>query len=354
MKRLFLLIFLLLNINVFAQQIQKKQYFTSSSHYEQRDQIILGTHFIQSEKKRVKLFLKSIKSMGISYIRIPLLWRQVELHPEQYNWSITDKIISMAVKHNFEVIFNLRAVSPWGSGNRQNNRQKKGYQKSSYPKNKDAYIQFLRTFIKRYRGKINFIQIENEPNAKSFWSGTFKEYLSLLKLSYQTIKKANPNMKVISAGLACGVSSPQMSKSNLSILKAQAESILKSKYFDIFDIHNYYPIQTQGTPYTINFKSYLNIYYQIFKELNIDPEVWLTEVGVPSETYTFPSRKQYQSSEERQYQDFKSIMSIAASREIKALFWIKIFDSKEWMFSHMGLITEQGNKKKAFRAIFSK
>ena len=57
----------------------------------------------------------------------------------------------------------------------------------------------------RYKGKIRAYQIWNEANLAREWDGkapNAKEYVDMLRLTYQAIKKADPNAVVINGGLS--------------------------------------------------------------------------------------------------------------------------------------------------------
>ena len=61
------------------------------------------------------------------------------------------------------------------------------------------------TLANRYRGQGVYYEIENEVNGEAFWKGTLEEYLELLRVGYYVIKKADPQAKVLSFAMGCGI-----------------------------------------------------------------------------------------------------------------------------------------------------
>ena len=75
---------------------------------------------------------------------------------------------------------------------------------SGPPDDLEDWTDFLEDFVERYKGKIQAYEIWNEPNLTREWGGppNAVAYVDLLRASYQTIKKFDPQALVISAGLS--------------------------------------------------------------------------------------------------------------------------------------------------------
>ena len=88
----------------------------------------------------------------------------------------------------------------------------------------------MREAVKRY-SFIRYWQVTNEPNFKAVPA----DFAKLQKITYEAIKEANPDAKVLIAGLAGNMDTASINDNSYeSVLKE-----LKGKYFDIFDIHFY-------------------------------------------------------------------------------------------------------------------
>ncbi|MEK6635383.1 MAG: hypothetical protein AABY38_03415, partial [Planctomycetota bacterium] len=163
---------------------------------------------------------------------------------------------------------------------------------------------------------------------------------------------ANSDIKVLAAGLACGASRPKAITYGIDDYMDMARQVVKSHSFDIFDIHNYFPIDTEGTPYPITFANLIDRINKILKEENANVPIWLSEMGIPGKTFKFPKGiKPYQSDEKRQSKDLTSLAKTSRDKGVKAIFWLKIFDSEEGLFSDMCLLYGNGKKKKAYNTL---
>jgi hypothetical protein len=108
-----------------------------------------------------------------------------------------------------------------------------------YPEDINAYKEFLRNAVNKYKDKVKYYQIENEPAGKRFWHDTPENYARLLKEAYLTIKEACPECKVVMAGATSGKFSSgdgDFYESVFKVLKADSDC-KETGCHDIFDLH---------------------------------------------------------------------------------------------------------------------
>ena len=74
----------------------------------------------------------------------------------------------------------------------------------SPPRNNADYADYVSAVVSRYKGKIRYFQIWNEPNLEGEWAGRPNpaEYTALLKAAYEAAHAANPDVVVLMAPLA--------------------------------------------------------------------------------------------------------------------------------------------------------
>jgi polysaccharide biosynthesis protein PslG len=72
------------------------------------------------------------------------------------------------------------------------------------PDNFDDYALFVQTFLKRYPGMVQSVEVWNEPNLSAEWDWQIDGavYRHLLAAAYITIKAVDPSIMVISGALA--------------------------------------------------------------------------------------------------------------------------------------------------------
>ena len=98
----------------------------------------------------------------------------------------------------------------------------------------DAYQSYLLKVVNRYKDTIKYWEVGNEADICFTSSPTWGEnYLNLLKTTYQTIKKLDPEAKIVSAGM-CGPSHPRSNKAQLVKWFSEGKD-----YVDIVAAHHY-------------------------------------------------------------------------------------------------------------------
>jgi hypothetical protein len=131
---------------------------------------------------------------------------------------------------------------------------------------------FVSEAVKAHRSTIYFWEVWNEPEGGYFRYGSPKEYLELLKRTYQVIKRENPQAKVV-IGIGSGY------QESFDYLK-ELLSLGAGEYFDVLGFH---PIARR--PYFIQekiIKDSIKRMKEIQSEYQNRWPLWITEIGQPS------------------------------------------------------------------------
>ena len=116
-------------------------------------------------------------------------------------WAKYDRIVALCQKYGLQIIARLDSPPVWA---RMPGDDVETYRKGP-PANNNDYGDFVAAVANRYKGKINYFQIWNEPNLIGEWGGhpiSPAEYTALLKVAHDRIKAAIPGAVIISAALA--------------------------------------------------------------------------------------------------------------------------------------------------------
>jgi hypothetical protein len=202
-------------------------------------------------------------------------------------------------------------------------------EKSFLPKNVTAYTRFVKAVVERYdgdgindmpglRAPIKYWQVDNEP------PHGLTDYAEFLKITYRTIKEADPEAKVIIGGVP---GMPPVStyleafdKFYLPILDELAKS--RETSFDIFDFHWYG--NASG-----DYRGIQDIYKKIKqkideRDLSPDCVCWMTEMGTYSgDPIPIPALGNFDypfQTEEQQASDLLKRYVFALSLGIKKVF----------------------------------
>ena len=134
---------------------------------------------------------------GIVWAKQQFSWEEIEKRKNQFDWDKSDQIVANFEKHNLQIIARLDRPPAWA-------RKDKNLA-SAPPDNLNDYGDFIDAFVRRYRGRIHFIQVWNEPNIFTEWGNRPVDpagYAALLQIAYTRAKAADPNIRILAAPLA--------------------------------------------------------------------------------------------------------------------------------------------------------
>lgn len=138
------------------------------------------------------------------------------------------------------------------------------------------YLAFLEQVAGTYGETIRWWQIENEVQVKHFWPRSTDDYQEVLEAAYHTIKSAEPDARILLAGLALDVA--QASRSGAygggGSLVDRAELVAETAgHWDAIDLHLYHTLES--VPERIAY------FRSILDALHSDAQIWVTEIGGP-------------------------------------------------------------------------
>ena len=154
--------------------------------------------------------LQMIADAGFHWIRQSFPWYDIEIHtkgdfedrrhePYRSAWDKYDNIVELAEQHGLAIIARLEAPPEWSRHD--------GTARGAFgpPDDIADYADYVSAVVERYRGRIRFYQIWNEPNIYPEWGNQPVDpvaYTELLCLAYARIKTADPQAVVISGAMA--------------------------------------------------------------------------------------------------------------------------------------------------------
>ncbi|HUY99201.1 MAG TPA: cellulase family glycosylhydrolase [Thermomicrobiaceae bacterium] len=251
---------------------------------------------------RVQQSLDMIAAGGFTYVRQMFAWNEIEPAKNSYvdpatgasTWTKYDRIVDEAVARHLEIIARLDEPPAWARAGQPNLAQF-----PVGPPNDDAdYARFVSTLVSRYRGKIHYIQIWNEPNLQGEWGGLPIDparFTQLLKAAYIAAKQADPSTTVIMPGLA---PTDQRGPTNLSdLLFLQGMYAAGAKpYFDIATVmvygYGYSPYDRRVEFTRDNFSRPIQTHDIMVANGDAGKPVWAAEYGwvsLPSDWTGDPS-----------------------------------------------------------------
>jgi Cellulase (glycosyl hydrolase family 5) len=302
--------------------------------------------------------IKSIQGLGVSLIRMPLEWQLIKIRPGEYDWTVIDRLVKAAQTRQVEVLLTIRSRVEAEKEKTQKQKIKKGSIQITPidppSVNKEQWVHFVETLANRYRGQGVNYELGNEVNEETSWKGTREEYLELLALGYDAIKKADPQAKVLPSAMGCGI----LRNYKSGLVRQEAwkwhdswlQPILSTKKFDVVNIHNYYfpsDIVANG----LLFRSYLEHIQELMRKSGVgDWPIWITEIGYVSSPTETDGRMD-NSSPEKQARWLNEAYQQAFELGVERVYWYLLYDRKEIYFGSMGLGDSKGNPRPAWDAL---
>ena len=141
------------------------------------------------------------------------LWSIIEPKKGVFNWVKLDKFVSIAEEKGAEVIHTIGAGTPAWASARPSELFVYGLGGASEPANNNDYIDYITQLFTRYKGRIKYYEIWNEPSftgpapaggyagvASGFYSGTAEKLFELHKITAEVLHSVDPNAKILAPG----------------------------------------------------------------------------------------------------------------------------------------------------------
>ncbi len=145
-----------------------------------------------------------VSEAGVGWIRQGFAWSEIEPEDDVYwdakyqqdAWAKFDEIVALAERYGVRIIARLDHTPSWA--------RRAGSDYGAPPSDPEDFGDFVYEFVSRYRGRIDFVQIWNEPNLAREWGGEIdpEGYARLLSIAAQRAREANPHIVILSAPMA--------------------------------------------------------------------------------------------------------------------------------------------------------
>ena len=204
----------------------------------------------------------------------PFKWGRIEKVPGEYDWSEVDEYVKWCNENKKIPIAMIFPYAEWDQISCYG-----GYYEK-IPCNLTAYKEFVKKLVERYDGDgiddmpglvypIKYWEVMNEVTPRhwggqilSFFNGTAEEYFTILKITYEAIKEADPEAKVLNAGIADMTIGNESGVIECKDFYSKVFELGGANYFDIANIHWMYNLE--------EFKKFLASH-------NVTKPIWITE-----------------------------------------------------------------------------
>ncbi|MDY6875419.1 MAG: hypothetical protein SWK90_04340 [Chloroflexota bacterium] len=246
------------------------------------------------EQKREKA-LQMIAAAGFHWIRQGFTWEDIEIHgngdfedrrnePHRSAWEKYDHIVGLAEQYDLEIIARLSNPPAWTRADGDT----RGH--NAPPDDLADWGDYIYAVASRYRGRVRYYQLWNEPNIYPEWGEQPVDpegYTRLLCEGYRRAKEADPDVVIISGALAPTVSlhpgpGPGTGLSDFIFLQRMYDAGAGA-CFDVLSVNDYMlwsgPTDHRMQPLNINFARPVYIRDIMVANGDAAKPVWISEMN---------------------------------------------------------------------------
>jgi hypothetical protein len=156
---------------------------------------VASSHIKLYDASAVEGELNVAMEAGAAWLRCDFAWSDLEWVQGSWYFDGCDRVVEEAGARGIDVLGILGTSPPWANGGNPWNYP---------PTEKEAWRNYVRTVVSRYKGRVKAWEVWNEENIHQFWmpEPDAADYVELLRLASEEIRAADPQALVIMGGVA--------------------------------------------------------------------------------------------------------------------------------------------------------
>jgi len=323
------------------------------------------THYIRDQD------VARLKDLNVKWVRMEIPWSVIEPEPGVFDWRETDRLVDLFTGSGLSVLAVVQGSAPHAC---RVENPPASFDFGACPPALPQYRKFLKIVVARYKDRVQYWEIWNEPNDATFWapSPDPRGYAELLSAAFTTIKSADSRARVLFGGIGPIIDADgnevgqtetyypfiAFAEETLSVLGEKAD-------FDAYAVHPYRipkgPLEKRkillenGNIQSVTFKEEMLALKGIFDRFgHTRKKLWITELGWGADDL-IPSKLEGQVSEEQQANYLEQVyLSARNDKElsfIESVFWWSLKDVPETppsIFTSCGLLRRDLTPKQAY------
>ena len=268
--------------------------------------------------------LRLMREAGIGWARADFSWSGVLRKPGgEWDFKHLDDVVRWAEAEGVRILPILDYDTPWARPAHEH---------------LDQWLEFVGQVVGRYKDRIRYWEVWNEPNLEQFWHDkpSAENYVKLLRATYKRIKQIDPKLVVLLGGTA-GIPWGYLE----GVYKAGAR-----ESFDVMNVHPYrYPRSPEEAPL---FEDLLRLRRMMSEQGDAQKPVWITEIGWP----THQGRRGV--SPERQAEMLARAYLLSLQAGVEVVFWYEfqaMENKPDYNEDHFGIVHRDLRPKPAYTAL---
>ncbi len=204
-------------------------------------------------EEQLRRDFSAIRAAGFGWVRQEFQWEQIESDgPGQFwdskfshsSWDKWDRLVNLSQEYDVQLIARIDRPPRWSHpGVLPLLDQHPDWE--APPDHPDDFARIVAAIAGRYRGKLRYFQLWNEPNLRNEWAGKPVNpagYAELLRAGATSARTANPDAVILAAALAPNVEGgPAVGQANMSdlLFLRGLYAAGAAPYFDVVAVNPY-------------------------------------------------------------------------------------------------------------------
>ncbi len=196
-----------------------------------------------------------MRQAGMGWVRCDFDWHQVEAKKGEWNFERFDEIVAACEAEDVQLLPILGYSVKWAK---------------PVHEHLDEWEEYVRRVVEHYGRRLPVLEVWNEQNIPEFWkSPNPTNYLSLLRRTYETVKKVDPSIRVAFGGTA-------------GVPFEFFEEVYRLGGANCFDIVCVHPYSCPKRPEGVIDAQIEKLRLLMAQYGDADKPIWATEVGWPT------------------------------------------------------------------------
>jgi len=182
----------------------------------------------------------AVSQIGVRVLRMGREWAALESQPGKWNWADLDARVGVVEHHGLQIqmllaygnVYAASAEAQTAAAQAKAAGEQAPWIKAvRAPPEDGAWRAYVRSVVTRYRGRIHYWEIWNEPDLSLFFLGRTDDYIRMLRSAYAEVKRVDPRSKIMTAGFAT------VDDAKYRRLNPDLQQRVLAEASDAFDIH---------------------------------------------------------------------------------------------------------------------
>jgi len=242
------------------------------------------------EPEKRERAMQMIAAAGFHWLRQEFPWEDIEIHgqgdfedrrhePHRSAWEKYDNIVGLAEQYGLEIVPRLSNPPAWTRADGD------GAGTYAPPDDLADWGDYVAAVVSRYRGRVRYYQLWNEPNIYPEWGERSVDpegYTQLLCEGYRRAKEADPDAVIVSGALAPTVALTWRDLSDFVFLQRMYDAGAAA-CFDIMAVNDYMlwsgSTDHRLRPLNVNFSRPLYIRDIMVANGDAAKPIWISEMN---------------------------------------------------------------------------